>query len=87
METLLSQLSQRKFSVTEYYEHWKVHVTSGKQFKTQWQQFVQDARKVRCRADVSHAHSDAHRFSFEGSGVGQDQEQFVFKWCLDAVSW
>ena len=52
VETILSQFVERKYVVTDYYEHWKVHVTTGKEFKSEWQQFVQDARKVcRCSFD------------------------------------
>jgi hypothetical protein len=47
VETILSHFSERRYLITDYYEHWKVHVVSGKEFKTQWQQFIQDARKVR----------------------------------------
>jgi len=46
VETILAQFSERKMLITDYYEHWKVHVNTGKEFKTQWHQFVQDARKV-----------------------------------------
>jgi len=46
VEAIISQFTERKFLVTEYYEHWKVHVTSGKEFKSQWEQFVKDARKT-----------------------------------------
>lgn len=46
VETILSHFSERKYLITEYYEHWKVHITSGKTFKAQWHQFVQDARNV-----------------------------------------
>jgi len=48
VETILSHFSERRFLITDYYEHWKVHVVSGKEFKSQWQQFVQNARKVSC---------------------------------------
>ena len=47
VESILSQMTERKYTCTEYYEHWKVHVSSGREFKSQWHQFVQDARKVR----------------------------------------
>ena len=47
VETILSHFSERRFLITDYYEHWKVHVVAGKEFKSQWQQFVQNARKVR----------------------------------------
>ena len=46
VETIISHFSERKFLVTEYYTHWKVHISTGKEFKVQWHQFVQDARKV-----------------------------------------
>ena len=46
VETLLVQFSERKQLITEYYEHWKVHVNSGKEFKSEWAQFIKDARKV-----------------------------------------
>jgi len=47
VETILSHFSERRFLITDYYEHWKVHVVAGKEFKSQWQQFIQNARKVR----------------------------------------
>ena len=46
VETILSHFSERRYVITDYYEQWKVHVVSGKEFKSQWQQFVQNARKV-----------------------------------------
>ena len=46
VETILSHFSERRFLITDYYEHWKVHVVAGKEFKSQWQQFIQNARKV-----------------------------------------
>ena len=46
VETIISQFSERKYLITEYHEHWKVHISTGKEFLTQWHQFVQDARKV-----------------------------------------
>ena len=46
VETIVHSFSERKLVITEYYEFWQVHVTSGREFKSQWHQFVQDARKV-----------------------------------------
>jgi len=46
VETILSHFNERKYLITDYYEHWKVHVVTGKEFKTQWQQIIQDARKT-----------------------------------------
>jgi len=46
VETILSHFSERRFLIADYYEQWKVHVVSGKEFKSQWQQFIQNARKV-----------------------------------------
>jgi len=46
VETILAHFSERKFLITDYYEHWKVHVTTGREFKSQWNQFVQDVRKT-----------------------------------------
>ena len=46
VETIVQSFSERKFLITDYYEHWKVHVSTGKEFKSQWHQFIQDARKV-----------------------------------------
>ncbi|BFZ21917.1 hypothetical protein BsWGS_24956 [Bradybaena similaris] len=37
---------QRMNSVTRYWEAWEQHVSSSKQFKSQWHQFVQEARKT-----------------------------------------
>lgn len=45
-ETMLSQFAERKSSITGLYEQWKTHVSSGREFKTLWQQFIVDARKV-----------------------------------------
>ena len=39
-------MDQRMSSVVSYWEAWEQHVMSSKQFKSQWHQFVQDARKV-----------------------------------------
>ena len=47
VESLLVQFSERKQLISEYYEHWKVYVNTGKEFKSQWAQFIKDARKVR----------------------------------------
>ena len=46
VEMIIHSFHERKFLITEYYEQWKVHVTTGKEFKSQWHQFIQDARKV-----------------------------------------
>jgi len=46
VETIISHFSERKYLITEYHEHWKVHISTGKEFLSQWHQFVQDARKV-----------------------------------------
>ena len=47
VESILQMFIERMGTVTDYYEHWKVHVSTGKEFKTQWAQFVAEARKVR----------------------------------------
>ncbi|XP_012936768.1 uncharacterized protein LOC101859779, partial [Aplysia californica] len=44
VERVLSD--QRMSSVVSYWEAWEQHVMSSKQFKSQWHQFVQDARKT-----------------------------------------
>ena len=49
VETIISQFLERRYLITEYYEHWKVHVSTGREFHTQWQKFIQDARKVGAR--------------------------------------
>jgi len=46
VEFLIAHLSDRKAILTDFVEHWTAHVNSGKEFKTQWQQFVKDARQV-----------------------------------------
>ena len=46
VEMLITMLTERKTIITDYYEHWKGHVNSGREFKTQWHQFIKDARKV-----------------------------------------
>ncbi|RUS90398.1 hypothetical protein EGW08_001893, partial [Elysia chlorotica] len=37
---------QRMTSVVKYWEAWEQHVMTSKQFKTQWYQFVQEARRT-----------------------------------------
>ena len=32
--------------LTTQWESWQTHVSTSRQFKTQWHQFIQDARKV-----------------------------------------
>ena len=46
VQALVSQFSERRGMLSEFYEQWKSHVAGGKNFKTQWHQFIQDARKV-----------------------------------------
>lgn len=47
VEALLTHLLERKSLIGVYYEHWKSFVSSGKDFKSQWQQYIKDARKVK----------------------------------------
>ena len=56
VETIISQFSERKYLITEYHEHWKVHISTGKEFVAQWHQFVQDARKVGARESTPDRH-------------------------------
>lgn len=46
VESSLADISQRMSSLTQLWEAWQQHVISSKQFKSQWHQFIQDARKV-----------------------------------------
>ncbi|CAG5126015.1 unnamed protein product [Candidula unifasciata] len=47
VQTVKQVLSdQRMNSVTRYWEAWEQHVISSKQFKSQWHQFVQEARRT-----------------------------------------
>ncbi|XP_013393635.1 titin [Lingula anatina] len=45
-ESILTTLQQRKSHFTECYESWQLRVSSGKEFKVQWHQFVEAARKT-----------------------------------------
>jgi len=47
VDALVMHLSDRKGILTEYYERWKAYTDTGREFRTQWQQFVSDARQVR----------------------------------------
>ena len=46
VHALLQHLSDRKGILAEYFERWKAYTDIGREFKTQWQQFVSDARQV-----------------------------------------
>jgi len=46
VQKTLLYIAQRKELLTQYYEHWKVFVSAGRDFNTQWKQFVVEARKV-----------------------------------------
>jgi len=46
VEALLMHLGDRKSILTEYFERWKTYTDTGREFRTQWQQFVTDARQV-----------------------------------------
>ena len=49
VEALLLHLSDRKSILAEYFERWKTYTDSGREFKTEWQQFVNEARQVGTR--------------------------------------
>ena len=46
VDALVMHLSDRKGILAEYYERWKAYTDTGREFRTQWQQFVSDARQV-----------------------------------------
>ncbi|CAH1789041.1 unnamed protein product, partial [Owenia fusiformis] len=46
VETIMSQFTERITRLTEHWESWNLHITTGRQFKTQWHQFIQDARRT-----------------------------------------
>jgi len=46
VEALLMHLRDRKTILAEYFERWKAYTDTGREFRTQWQQFVNDARQV-----------------------------------------
>jgi len=46
VEALSMHLGDRKSILTEYFERWKTYTDTGREFRTQWQQFVTDARQV-----------------------------------------
>jgi hypothetical protein len=43
----MGELGQRMSTLTQQWEGWQQRVLNSKQFKSQWHQFVQDARRVR----------------------------------------
>jgi len=46
VEALLMHLNDRKSILAEYFERWKTYADTGREFRTQWKQFVTDARAV-----------------------------------------
>ena len=46
VNALLVHLNDRKSILAEYFERWKAYTDTGREFRTQWQQFVNDARQV-----------------------------------------
>ncbi|XP_074642495.1 uncharacterized protein LOC141899810 [Tubulanus polymorphus] len=46
VESYLTKFKDRKEHITNLLEVWQQHVMSGKEFKSQWHQFVQDARRT-----------------------------------------
>lgn len=46
VEIIVSEYTERMTILSTTYESWTTHVNSSRQFKTQWHQFIQDARKV-----------------------------------------
>lgn len=46
VEALLLHLNDRKSLLTDYFERWKAYTDTGREFRTQWNQFVNDARQV-----------------------------------------
>ena len=46
VESSLTEVGQRMTELTQQWEAWQQHVMTSKQFKAQWHQFIQDARKV-----------------------------------------
>jgi len=54
VEALLLHLNDRKSILAEYFERWKAYTDTGREFRTQWQQFVTDARQV---VNLTYTHS------------------------------
>jgi len=46
VQSMAPYYTQRNKLLTQFYEHWKVFVTSGREFNVQWKQFVVDARRT-----------------------------------------
>ena len=46
VESSLDEVGQRMSLLTQQWEAWHQHVLTSKQFKSQWHQFIQDARRV-----------------------------------------
>ena len=46
VEFILSETKDHMTHLTTQWESWQTHVSTSRQFKTQWHQFIQDARKV-----------------------------------------
>ena len=46
VDALLAHLNDRKSILSEYFERWKTYTDTGREFRTQWSQFVTDARQV-----------------------------------------
>lgn len=46
VEKILTETRETMTTVTTTWESWQQKVSSSRQFKSQWHQFIQDARKV-----------------------------------------
>ena len=46
VEMVMATFEERERKLSEYWQSWQINMSSKKEFKTQWHQFVQDARKV-----------------------------------------
>ena len=46
VESIILDTRDHMTFLTTQWESWQTHVSTSRQFKTQWHQFIQDARKV-----------------------------------------
>jgi hypothetical protein len=49
VEQILTESRETMTTITTTWESWQQKVSSSRQFKSQWHQFIQDARKVNKR--------------------------------------
>lgn len=46
MKKILNEMRDRKETLSQLFDNWTMHVSQSKAFKTQWNSFLEESRKV-----------------------------------------